>query len=84
MSFLDDIAVRDLDENTAIEATCIRCLHFWLMSPLEVLLRVGHRDVKLSEVADNLSCPKPGCRNVGARVTLVNNDDTSGFVGGMP
>lgn len=84
MSYLDDMAIRDLDDTTAIEATCIRCLHFWLMSPVEVLLRVDHRDVTLSEVADNLSCPKPGCRHVGARVTLVTKGDTSGFVGGMP
>jgi hypothetical protein len=84
VTWLEDMALRDLDDNVVIEATCQRCLHMWLQSPIQLLLKVVHRDVKLDEVAKNLACPRPGCRHVGVRLSLINNEDSSGFVGGMP
>ena len=84
MTWLEDMSLRDLDEGVVIEATCIRCLHVWLQSPIQLLLKVVHRDVRMDEVAQNLACPKSGCRHVGVRLTLIKNEDTSGFVGGMP
>lgn len=84
MTWLEDTALRDLDESVLIEATCMRCLHTWLQSPTQLLIKVVHRDVYLDEVATNLSCPKRTCRHVGTRLTLIKNEDTSGFVGGMP
>jgi hypothetical protein len=84
VTWLEDMALRDLDENVIIEATCIRCLHVWLQSPLQLLIKVDHRDVRLDEVAKNLACPRQGCRHVGVRLTLIKNEETSGFVGGMP
>ena len=84
MTWLEDTALRDLDDGVLIEATCIRCLHTWLQSPVQLLLKVVHRDVKLDEVAANLACPKSGCRHVGVRLTVIKNEETSGFVGGMP
>lgn len=84
MSWLTDMSLKDLDESQALEATCIRCLHTWLQSPTQLLLKVDHRDVYLDEVAKHLSCPRSGCRHVGVRLALVRNDDTTGFVGGMP
>ncbi len=84
MSWQHDMSLRDLDDSQALEATCIRCLHTWVQSPLQLLLKVDHRDVRLDEVADNLACPKQSCRHVGVRLALIRNDDTSGFVGGMP
>lgn len=84
MSWLSDMSLKDLDESQALEATCIRCLHTWLQSPTQLLLKVDHRDVHLDEVATHLACPRSVCRHVGVRLSLVRNDDTSGFVGGMP
>jgi hypothetical protein len=84
VSWLEDTALRDLDDTVVIEATCQRCLHTWLQSPVQLLIKVDHRDVRLNEVANHLACPRPGCRHVGVRLTLVKNEDTSGFVGGMP
>ena len=84
MSWLSEMQLRDLCDDEAIECTCLRCRHVWLQSPLQLLLKVQHRDVYLDEVASNLACPRPGCRYVGVRLTLVRTDDTSGFVGGMP
>lgn len=84
MTWLTDTSLRDLDEKVIIESTCMRCLHVWLQSPLQLLLKVAHRDVHLDEVARHLACPRPGCRHVGVRLTLIKNEETSGFVGGMP
>lgn len=84
MGWQDDMALRDLDETMLVEATCLKCLHTWLESPTQLLLKVLHRDVKLDEVAKHFACKRPGCRHVGVRVMLNKNEDTSGFVGGMP
>ncbi len=84
MTWQEDTSLRDLDDSVIIESTCIRCLHVWLQSPVQLLLKVSHRDVRLDEVAQHLACPKSGCRHVGERLTLINNEDTSSFVGGMP
>ncbi|HEY8191788.1 MAG TPA: hypothetical protein VIG74_05130, partial [Alphaproteobacteria bacterium] len=65
MSWQEDTALRDLDDSTIVEATCMRCLHVWLQSPLQLLLKVVHRDVRMDEVAKNLACPRSGCRHVG-------------------
>jgi hypothetical protein len=32
MTWLEDMSLRDLDESTVIEATCLRCRHTWLHS----------------------------------------------------
>lgn len=84
MSWLEDTALRDLDDNVIIEATCLRCSHVWMQRPVQLLIKVDHRDVRLDEVAQHLACPRPGCRHVGVRLTLIKNQDSSGFVGGMP
>ena len=84
MTWLEDTALRDLDENVLIEATCMRCLHVWIQSPVQLLIKVLHRDVYLDEVAKHLACPKQRCRHVGTRLALIKNEETSGFVGGMP
>ena len=84
MSWQEDMALRDLDDSTVIEATCMRCLYMWLQSPVQLLIKVDHRDVRMNEVAKNLACPRPGCRHVGVRIALIKHQDTSSFVGGMP
>lgn len=84
MSWQEDMRLRDLDDNTVIEATCIRCRYMWLQSPVQLLIKVDHRDVYMDEVAKSLACPRPNCRHVGARIALIRHEETSGFVGGMP
>ena len=84
MTWQEDTSLRDLDDSVIIESTCIRCRHVWLQSAVQLLIKVDHRNVRLDEVARHLACPRPGCRHVGVNLTLVRNDDTSGFVGGMP
>ena len=60
MTWLEDTSLRDLDDSVIIEATCLRCLHVWLQSPVQLLLKVDHRDVHLDEVAKNLVSSRPG------------------------
>lgn len=84
MSFLEDTSLRDLDDNVLIEASCLRCGHVWLQSPVQLLLKVDHRDVRLDEVAKNLVCTRYKCKHVGVRLVLIKNEDTSSFIGGMP
>jgi hypothetical protein len=84
VNWQSDTALRDLDDSVLLEATCLRCLHVWLQSPVQLLIKVDHRDVRLDEVAKHLACLRPGCRHVGVRLALIKNEDTSGFVGGMP
>jgi hypothetical protein len=84
VTWQEDTSLRDLDDSAVIESTCIRCRHVWLQSALQLLIKVDHRNVRLDEVARHLACPRPGCRHVGVNLTIARNDDTSGFVGGMP
>lgn len=78
------MVLRDRDDGALLESTCIRCLHTWNQSPVQLLLKVDHRNVRLDEVARNLACPRPGCHHVGVRLALIKCEDTSGFVGGIP
>ena len=80
--WLDDIHLRDLDDTVVIEATCNKCGHTWRQEPRLLLLKVDHRDVTLDEVKRNLACVR--CSHVGVRLSVIRDEDTSGFVGGMP
>lgn len=84
MSWLDDTRLRDLDDTTLIEATCLRCGHTWLQTPVQLLLKVDHRDVTMAEVAKHLACRRYKCINTGVRLNVLSRHETSGFVGGMP
>ena len=84
MSWLKDTHLRDLDDEVVIEATCLKCMHTWLQSPAQLLLKVDHRDITLDEICTHLACTRFGCAHVGVRLSIVRNEDTSGFVGGLP
>lgn len=84
MSWLEDTRLRDIDDSSWIEATCLRCGHTWLQKPTHLLLKVDHRDVRMSEVAKHLACKRYKCPHVGVRIKVIRRHDTSGFVGGMP
>jgi len=84
VSWLEDTVLRDLDDSMIIETTCLKCLHTWLQSPVQLLLKVDHRDIHLDEVQTHLKCTRSGCHHTGVRLTLLRREDVSGFVGGMP
>ena len=64
MTWLEDMYLRDLDDGALLEATCMRCRYVWIQNPVQLLIRVAHRNVSLEEVAKNLACPRPHCRHV--------------------
>ena len=84
MSWLDDLILRDLDEDDVLEAVCLLCQHTWLENPYALRLKLDHKDMRLREVADNLACHRRHCNHVGVRLSLISNEDTSAFIGGMP
>lgn len=84
MSWLHDVRLRDLDDTYLIEATCLKCRHAWLQTPGQLLPKIDHRDMRMNEVAKHLACTRFKCRQIGVRLTLVRNEETSGFVAGMP
>ncbi len=83
MTWPEDTSLRDLEDTTVIKATCMRRVHTRLQSPMQLLLKVAHRDVHLDEVAKHLACPKSGCRHIDVRLNLIKKEETSGFVGGI-
>ena len=48
MSWLDELRLRDIDNESIIEATCLSCGHTWKQTPIQLLLKVDHRDVKMA------------------------------------
>lgn len=60
--------------------------YVWPTEPLENGFRPlrNPRSAFLDEVAKNLACPGWKCCHVGVRLTLIKNEDTGGFVGGIP
>jgi hypothetical protein len=84
VSWLDELRLRDIDNESIIEATCLQCGHVWKQTPVQLLLKVDHRDVTMAEVAKHLACQRYKCRFVGARLKLLRKRPSSGFVAGMP
>lgn len=84
MSWQDDLHLRDIDDTSVIEATCLQCGHTWKQSPVQLMLKVDHRDVTIAEVAKHLACQRFKCRFVGARLMVLRKRSSSGFVAGMP
>lgn len=84
MTYLEDMKLRDLEDDVLLELTCLRCRYTWIENPVQVSLKVAHRDVTLDEVAKHLSCKLRACRSCGVKLSVIRAGDTSGFVGGMP
>jgi hypothetical protein len=84
VTYQEDMKLRDLEDGVLLELVCLRCRYTWIENPLQVLLKVDHRDVTLDEVARHLSCKLRHCRSCGVKLSVICTGDTSGFVGGMP
>lgn len=84
MSWLDDTYLRDLEDDTVIEATCLKCGRTWRQSALQLRLKVQHGNVTLAEVQTHLACNISHCAHVGVRLTIIRAHGNSSFVGGLP
>ena len=62
MSWLDELRLRDIDNESIIEATCLQCGHAWKQTPVQLMLKVDHRDVTMAEVAKHLACQRHSSR----------------------
>ncbi len=83
MNWKTDLKLADLDAATAIEVVCKRCG----LSRYEIQAQLLNehpefRDVYLDEVEYSLHCSDRFCKG-GVRISLIHDDKTEGFVGGM-
>jgi hypothetical protein len=76
--------LRDRDDVSLLASICMRCIYAWIQCPVQLLIKVKHRNIRLDKVAKNLACPRPHCRHVGVRLAFIKGEDASGFFGGMP
>ena len=84
MTWKDEIQLRDLDAGQSIEVTCRRCAYTY-QAQVAALLEQGEamRYAYLGEVEAQLACKYRGCHGP-VRITLTDNAETDGFVGGLP
>ena len=68
MSWTEDLRLRDLDDGEVLEVVCLTCRHTGRLTPVALMLQMEHRDMRFSEAAAQLICPKPGCKGQGARL----------------
>jgi hypothetical protein len=84
VTWKDELQLRDLDAQQSIEVTCRRCARTYY-EQASALLEQGDamRYVYLDEMEKRLACKYRGCLGP-VRITLMDNTETEGFVGGLP
>ena len=84
MTWKHEIQLRDLDAQQSIEVTCRRCGRTYY-EQASALLKHGDMEgyLYLNEVEIRLACKHHGCHGP-VRITLMDNTETEGFVGGLP
>jgi hypothetical protein len=84
VTWKDELQLRDLDADQSIEVTCRRCARTYY-EQASALLEQGDtmRYVYLDEMEKRLACKYRGCQGP-VRITLMDNTETEGFVGGLP
>ena len=93
MTWKHDIQLGDLDGDLRIEVTCRRCGYSHYERISELLEGAGQKgqkgqkgmtpDAYLDEVEARLACKRRRCRGA-VRITLTDDGEASGFVGGLP
>ena len=82
MNWKTDLKLADLDAATAIEITCKRCGLARYETQAQLIKRPGLQQAYLDEVERALQCSNRFCRSQ-VRISLIHDDKTEGFVGGM-
>ena len=81
MTWKHEIQLRDLEDDQSIEIACRRCAQSYYRQAWELR---GLGDMSyLDEVEARLTCKRRGCGG-GVRISLMDNAETDGFVGGLP
>lgn len=84
MSWRSETYLRDLDGDTVIEATCLRCRHSWRQSADQLRFKTGHVNMCFDEIEKEMACKITHCRHVGVRLMILPNNKNTSFIGGMP
>ena len=83
MSWKSELQLSDLDPETELEITCKQCqLTRYERQAAIALQQPALRRAKLDEVEQALRCAGRFCRGP-VRLSLIHDDKTEGFVGGM-
>jgi hypothetical protein len=77
-----DLKLADLEGPTPIEITCKRCGLTRYETQAQLIMQRGFGNLYLDEVEYSLHCANRFCRG-GVRISLIHDDKTEGFVGGM-
>jgi hypothetical protein len=77
-----DLKISDLDPATKLEVVCKKCKHTRYESAADLSRMPGMKNAYIDEVEKALECKSRFCRG-SVRVSLIYDDKTEGFVGGM-
>ena len=82
MNWKRQLQISDLAPEQKLEMTCRRCGHVHYHTRETLLALQARPSLYLDEVEHRASCKGRDCRG-GIRMVLIQNSDTSGFVGGL-
>lgn len=82
MNWKTELKLADLDGTTPIEITCKRYGLTRYDTPAQLLECLDFKNAYLDEVECSLHCANRFCGG-GVRISLIYDDKTEGFVGGM-
>jgi hypothetical protein len=77
-----EIKVTDLDPDTLVEVICKKCGNGRYATQSELLEMPGMKNAYIDEIEKALRCNMRFCSGA-VRVSLIYDDKTEGFVGGM-
>ncbi len=82
MNWKKNIKIEDLDPDTLIEIICRKCGNGRYATQSEILEMPGMQRAYMDEVEKVLCCHMRFCKGP-VRISLIYDDKTEGFVGGM-
>ncbi len=82
MNWKHDMKLSDLDPGTPLEVVCKRCGLSRYEKQSELLQNKALKQAYLDEVEAALKCRNRHCKG-SVRISLIYDDKTEGFVGGM-
>ena len=82
MNWKTDLKLADLDATARIEVSCKRCGLTRYEQQSDLMARPKLSQAYLDEVESALACANRFCRGA-VRLSLIHDDKTEGFVGGM-
>lgn len=83
MGWKQDLRLTDLDAGCELEVTCKRCGLTRYERPSDLLAaNVDRRQMQIDQVERDMMCSSRICRGP-VRLSLIYDDKTTGFVGGM-